>query len=1074
MLPTSIVTSSILPPRRRMSILTRTRLLDQLQILLEYRLILLSAPAGYGKTSLLVDFFYTYRISACWYSLDQADNQLITFLMHFLAAIQQRFPDAGRIAGMALGGADKLDFDLDRVIVPLINDIQKQSGENFIIVLDDFHLVSDNPLITAFVSRFVQRAGDNVHVVVSSRKHPNLPDIELMAGRSQLGVIQPSNLLFTIPEIQALIWQNHRLAVSDEKARQIHLATGGWITTLLLSSPEHWEDVIEHAKAVKINGAGLNDYLSRQILAQQSQETQAFMFFSSLLGEFDIDLCRAVLGNTVYPPETDWELLLATVTGEIMLAQQIGEQGRKQRYNHPFEEFLQKQAFALYPDQAKQVLYKLAAIYEGQAAWEKAWLVHSKLGDQDGQAALIEKAGSALIKLGRFHTLEHWLDKLPAGMIDNRANLLSIHGVVMAMSQRFNLASHLLNRAVELFEQENDCAGLGRVLARRATLSFFQGNYQAALADAERIVVLTENRPDQLSLLADALNSKGISLTRLGKPETGLIYLKQALLIHDDQKNELNSAIIRHDMGITYRIMGDYQSARRVYQQALLIWNKVGDMHQAASIHNNLGVLDYYDGEYPSAVENFQESLKLAKQTGYSRMEGYALVGLGDVFADIGAFARAHTAYSLAANIPATANSGLIFYTQIGRARLFRLQQDWPSADAMIHAAQETLEKFPSVHDQGIYTLELGMQALARNKADQAVSLFEKAVGILIDAKKTGDIAHAYLLLASVQHVVKNPDAKDNLWKAFEKASLIQSGHTLVIPGQYCKTLLETYRQDVDVKKHVSLLISTVENFEDQKPYLLRDIRQSIQVLPDEPVRILIKGFGDGQVYLDGHLVNNSDWIYVTAKEVLFYLLSYPNGLSRGDASIHFWQENNPKQRSAALRNTRYYLRRALLDDVLAPVEDRLVFNFGLAYQYDVDDFQKLIRQAKESPEEADGMLNQAIDLYTNDFLYSTGRDWVGPIRDNLQQQLISALLDAGTIALKRRKFERGLEYCQKALHYEPALETGHRLAMQIYAALGKRVDAVKQYHLCRQVLQEGFGIAPDTETERIFHYLTQ
>jgi len=1068
-----ITETAILIPRRRASILTRPRLLDQLQGLLEHRLILLSAPPGYGKTALLVDFFYNRRIPVCWYTVDQTDNHLIAFLLHFLASIQHHFPNVGKTAGMVVNEADQNNFDLDQVIVPLVNDLQKLAVENLAIVLDDFHQIGSNERIAAFVSRFVQRAGDNIHMILSARKNPVLPDMELMAGRSQLGFMKPTDLLFTIPEIQALFWQNHRLVVPDEKAGHIHHATGGWITTLLLSPPEHWEDVLEHTQAVNIGGFGLYDYLSCQILAQQSQETQSFLLFSSLLGDFDIDLCRSVLGSTVYSQDTNWDNLLATVTGEYMLAQQMGEQGERLRYNQPFEEFLQKQAFAEYPEQARQVLEKLAATCEEQDTCEKAWWVYRKLGDQERQASLIEKAGPALIKQGRFRTLARWLGELPADMVYTRPHLLSIQGVVMAMSQDLDRAMPLLNKAVELFEQEGSSAGLALALARRATAFFSQGNHQASLADAERVIELTQGQPGQESILADALTSKGIGLTWSGKPEQGLEYLEQSFEIYGIQGDVLNCVIVRQEMGIAYRIIGNYRLARESYQQALAIWNKIGDVHKAASVYNNLGVLDYYDGDYAGAAENFQASLNLAKQSGYSRMEGYALVGLGDVFTELGANARAHAVYTLAANIPATANSILIFYTHIGRARLFRLQRDWPSADAMMQAARLSLEKYPSLHEQGIYTIEAGLQALGRKKAEEATAIFEEAVGILNEAKKVGDLAQAFLLLASAQHAVGHPGVKENLWKAFEKASLIQSRHVLVIPGQHCKPLLETFRQDVDLKNQVALLASTVEQFEDQKPSLLQSIRQFIQVFPGEPVHLLIKGFGDGLVYLDGRLISNSDWTYVMAKEVLFYLLSNPRGLSQADASLHFWQDSDPKQRSAALRNTRYYLRRALGQDILAPAEDRLVFNFGLAYQYDVEDFQRLIRQAKVNPEEAAEMLEQAINLYANDFLHTTWRDWAAPIRTHLRQELISALLDAGEIALSRRNFERGLEYCRMALQYDVTLEAGYRLSMRIYAALGQRAEAVKQYHLCRQALQDHLGIAPDAETEELFKRLT-
>ena len=220
--------------------MTRQRLVEIVEESLDRKLTLVVAPAGYGKTSLLIDVAHRHEFPFCWYSQEQTDNDLSSFLAHFIACIEQRFSRFGeqsRATLLSLGHGDLSPEHCETVIV---NEIYNTITEHFVIVLDDYHLVSDNMDINEFVNRFIQDVDQNCHVVILSRTLLTFPDLPLMVARTQASGIGLQELAFRPDEIKSLMLQNYHQAISDEAARELAQKTDGWITGLLLSAQTMW------------------------------------------------------------------------------------------------------------------------------------------------------------------------------------------------------------------------------------------------------------------------------------------------------------------------------------------------------------------------------------------------------------------------------------------------------------------------------------------------------------------------------------------------------------------------------------------------------------------------------------------------------------------------------------------------------------------------------------------------------------------------------------------------------------------------------------------------------------------
>ena len=195
-----IVYPSITAPRRRANLLSRPRLLHRLEEMLDYKLTLVVAPPGYGKTSLLADFAQQARLPVCWYSIDPLDRDPRRFLAHFIAAIAHLYPEFGQKATAMLETPGQTEFDHEHLVVMLVNEAHQYIQERFLVVLDDFHFVKDQPQILSFIQRFAERVDENCCLVIASRCRPDLPGLERMVGRSQVDGIDQNDLAFTAKE----------------------------------------------------------------------------------------------------------------------------------------------------------------------------------------------------------------------------------------------------------------------------------------------------------------------------------------------------------------------------------------------------------------------------------------------------------------------------------------------------------------------------------------------------------------------------------------------------------------------------------------------------------------------------------------------------------------------------------------------------------------------------------------------------------------------------------------------------------------------------------------------------------
>jgi len=383
-----VIRTAVLPPQRRTDILSRPRLLEILNQLIQYKLFLIIAPAGYGKTSLLADFAHQNTLPVCWYTIGRYDNDPWRFLTHFVSAITQRYPNFGNSSLAFLQDSAQDEPDLDLFVTVISNEIGDLIKEPFAFVLDDYHLVSAKPSISAFTNRLVQAMPDHCHLVIASRNRVSGPEIEMMIAHSLVGGIGLKDLSFSAAEIQAVLLRSHNNMVSVALAEELSKKTEGWITGLLLSIQPAWGEQNAVWKAAQSAGTNLDRFWDL-LLSDQPDAIREFLLFTSIFDDFNANLCEAVLGPVTCPVGADWSGLTQSVLHNNLFVLPVGEGAIWLRYHALFRDYLRSRLDQEYPDLKDRILRKLAEFCAEEGEWERAFDIYQSLDDQIAMIELV-------------------------------------------------------------------------------------------------------------------------------------------------------------------------------------------------------------------------------------------------------------------------------------------------------------------------------------------------------------------------------------------------------------------------------------------------------------------------------------------------------------------------------------------------------------------------------------------------------------------------------------------------------------------------------------------------------------
>ena len=335
---TSLIHTKLYRPRLGSDLISRPRLLERLNAGLGGKVTLVCAPAGFGKTTLLVAWGETIDRPTAWLSLDEHDDELASFVRSLTAALQSVFPDAfGAIASLLQ--APRLPA-LDSLVALFSNDLA-DLPEDLLLVLDDYHRIRTSE-VHSLLERLVEHLPAQVHLVLSSRTDPQLP-LARWQAQGHLHELRGTDLRFTLEETEAFLARELGSVAAHEVAGVLEERTEGWIAMVRLAALSLRNAPDQMAFLERLGHAPertLSRYLVEEVLSQQAPAVQEFVVRMSILEQFCAGLCRAVMGSDASNEQV--QATLEELDRSNLFLVPLDERHGWYRFHHLFQELLQR------------------------------------------------------------------------------------------------------------------------------------------------------------------------------------------------------------------------------------------------------------------------------------------------------------------------------------------------------------------------------------------------------------------------------------------------------------------------------------------------------------------------------------------------------------------------------------------------------------------------------------------------------------------------------------------------------------------------------------------------------------
>jgi len=628
-----IIRTKINKPRLTSDLVQRPHLVEYLNRGLDRKLTLVSAPAGFGKTTLVLSWLGVCQKPSVWLSLDESDNDLSIFLLYFVAVIRNRYPQACENANRLLE-ANQLP-PLDYIAASLINDII-EIDEPFIIAFDDYHHIL-NENIQGLMTRLIKAQPEQLHIVLTSRSDPQLPLAWLRANH-QMTEVRASDLRFSEREAELFLQGAVDKGIDPAAAASLCQRTEGWIVGLRLAALSMQKGTDPEAILDGFRGDTsdfVTNYLVGEVLNQQSTGMRKFLLQTSILNRFNADLSDAVCYRSSEADSSQGSdredlstsRLIREMKNTNLFLVPLDEQQDWYRYHRLFQEILRNRLDSEYSrEQVKKLHYRAS----------KWFADHGYIGDAIGHAlsaddvemavSLVEDQSQNLLNPVDRVILEHWLSLLPSEIVWRRPKLQIARAWMLFRQWNITALDSVLGRTQSLLVEdtctsEDNMLINGQINALRcATEYLLHSNYQLVLD-------LSEKALQQLPVTARGARSitymcRTLSLQSLGQRDTAINQIEQIIADPSPQSPAKSQAYIA--LALLHYSTGDLPRMKRLTSQMFSFAAENKEVNALPGAHYTSGFLFYEWNDLTTAEVHFRAGFDLRYRSNFmGSISGY-------------------------------------------------------------------------------------------------------------------------------------------------------------------------------------------------------------------------------------------------------------------------------------------------------------------------------------------------------------------------------------------------------------------------------------------------------------------
>jgi LuxR family maltose regulon positive regulatory protein len=765
-----------------------------------HHLTLISAPAGFGKTTLITEWLQHIDQPVLWISLDEDDNDQVRFLNYLGAAVEPISPELSQLLRSMLTGSQPVAVTL--FITALINNIaENDTIGNFILVLDDYHLL-DTQEIHAGIAYLIDHQPAQMHLTLTSRADPPI-HLSRLRARGLVTEMRARDLRFTDQEVSIFLNEQMGLDLAPELVATLEARTEGWIAGLQLAavSLHQHDDPASFIIAFAGDDRYVADFLAEEVLQGQPETIQRFLLGTSILNRFCAPLCDTILDGV------DSRSVLNQLEASNLFIMPLDNKRHWYRYYHLFADLLrQRQEEQNPPDEIKLLHQKASHWFEEQDLYIESVEHALDAADYENTIRLIEKYGDVMLVRSEINTLTKWWEQIPQEVITASPKLCMLYSWAWVATNHPEEADiclqsieKILGATVsDLYEDEEPVEGIDpeirgallEVAVVRAQLATGRMDIPEALKLCSLVIANLEADRDQPHIF----NIAGDSLT-----------------------------IVNFIMGMAHKFMGDLSAAEREFSEAASLGSKLGNMHIVAISFGHLANLQTTQGRLSEAVHTCKHGLQVVQEMGgrLTPMSGLLQVELGGLMyerneidaavhhlqggiaaakpwnhwetylpgyvnltrlrAGLGDWGAAFAAIDELAELAQNSTQPFMTYVEALRARLWVMLGEVDQAKRWAQTAGLTVDDEINIMQEGLYFI-LARVRILQGEYDQAAGIIAR----LLESAEAGARWGQVIELFVIQTLLL--DAQDQQDEALEALS---RALTLAEPGGYVRVFID-------------------------------------------------------------------------------------------------------------------------------------------------------------------------------------------------------------------------------------------------------------------------------------------
>lgn len=728
-MPTPILMTKLYIPPPRPKTVFRPYLIERLNQGLHRKLTLISAPAGFGKTTLVSEWVANCERPVAWLSLDEGDNDFPRFLTYFAAALQTIAPDIARSVPGLLQTPQPPSPET--ILTMLVNEIAT-IPHDFILILDDYHMIDSRPVDQA-MNFLLEHLPPQMHLVITTREDPPFPLARLRV-RNQLTELRVADLRFTASEAGSFLNQVMGLNLSAQAVDALEARTEGWIAGLQLAaiSLQGNQNVTAFIESFTGSHHFVLDYLLEEVLHRQPENIQTFLMYTAILDRLCAPLCDAVLLS-----DSSHEILTYMERANLFIIP-LDNERRWYRYHHLFVELLRQRLKQ--SDAAINQLHLRASVwYEENGLDIEAFQHAAAAHDIERCERLIEGKGMPLHFRGAVVPILNWLNSLPKATLDTTPSLWTTYASVLLVTGQANRVEPALQSAeatlqhAELNEKNRDL--IGRIAAIRSTLA-------AALQQVDAIIEYSHRaleylHPNNLAFRTSTIWKLGFAYHLQGNRVPAKQAYTEVINTGKLTGNAIFTIVATIGLGRLHELDNHLVLAKETYQSALQL---IGDtpLPVAGEAHLGLARIFYEWNELDHAEQFAQKSLKFASSPFSSSEVVLARLKFAQGDASGANAILAHATHAEIAdlrvlfllrqgNITAAEN---LAQSPVSQARVYLAQGDTQAALRLLDSVRQHTEE-KGWHDERLRMMVLQAIALYQHGAkDDALQLLADVLAL--------------------------------------------------------------------------------------------------------------------------------------------------------------------------------------------------------------------------------------------------------------------------------------------------------------------------------------------------------